>query len=294
MYLGVMCALTAVLWLLCHLRTRAQVVGVLMRFTIDYGCIIYGAAAQTSLQKMDRLQFRALPVCTGATKTTPTNALLIEAGETPLELRRDKMSLAYWIKLKGSRGQNPAAQVIQSCWEYSRFQRRGFGWTGNEWAKKYGIYDLDFTQLSPVSVVPPWIYPEAKVDMNVSDMKKKWRQSEVGERTSEYLRTRCYNYLQIFTDGSRNTKGYVGAGVYIPEFGVHILKRLSNNLSVFTAEMVAAIFSLHWVEEVRPDRVVICTDSVSILESIQTTNIIREDLLIEEQHSLLRQRVALM
>ena len=59
-------------------------------------------------------------------------------------------------------------------------------------------------------------------------------------------------------------------------------------MSVFTAEMVAAIISLQWVEEVRPDRVVICTDSVAILESLQSKSIIRENLFIGVQHSLFR------
>ena len=77
--------------------------------------MIYG---QSVLQKLDRLQYRGLRVCTGA--------LLIEAEETPLEIRREKLSLVYWAKLKGSGDEHPAVKAIQSCWEYSRFQRRGF------------------------------------------------------------------------------------------------------------------------------------------------------------------------
>ena len=78
-----------------------------MRSTIDYGCIVYGAAAKTSLQKVDRVQCRALRLCIGAIKSTPINAVLIEAGETTLELRREKLALAYWVKLKGSGEENP-------------------------------------------------------------------------------------------------------------------------------------------------------------------------------------------
>ena len=42
------------------------------------------------------------------------------------------------------------------------------------------------------------------------------------------------------------------------------------------------------MEEVRPDRVVVCTDSVAVLESIQTSNTTRECLIIDIQHSLFR------
>uniref|UniRef100_A0A3Q3BK07 ribonuclease H n=1 Tax=Kryptolebias marmoratus TaxID=37003 RepID=A0A3Q3BK07_KRYMA len=37
----------------------------LMRSIIDYGSFLYGAAAKTTLQKIDRLQSRALRICTG-------------------------------------------------------------------------------------------------------------------------------------------------------------------------------------------------------------------------------------
>ena len=74
----------------------------------------------------------------------------------------------------------------------------------------------------------------------------------------------------------------------IPEFKVNISKRLSNQLSVYTAEIVAVIIALQWVEEVRPDRVVLCTDSLAVIKSIQAVTSIREDLLIELFNSLFR------
>lgn len=80
-----------------------------------------------------------------------------------------------------------------------------------------------FTQVTPVSSIPPWLYPEIKVDISIL---------ELG----------------------------------IPEFEIHISKRHSDQLSVHTAEMVAVIISLQWVKEVRPDRVVVCTDSIAVLE----------------------------
>ena len=94
--------------------------------------------------------------------------------------------------------------------------------------------------------------------------------------------------LKIYTDGSKNKEECVGVGIYIPDFKISISKRASDQLSVYTAEMLAVIIGLQWVEEVRPDRVVMCTDSLSILQSIQSTTTAREDILIELNHSLLR------
>jgi len=51
---------------------------------------------------------------------------------------------------------------------------------------------------------------------------------------------------------------------------------------------VAIIIALQWVEEVRPDRVISCTDSLAAIKSIQSVTSVREDLLIEMFHSLFR------
>ena len=114
-----------------------------MRSTIDYGYIVYGATAKTSIllllllllllqKKMDRLQYKALRLCIGAIKSSPINAVLIEAGETPLEIRREKLALSYWVRLQGSGEGNITNRILQDCWEYTKFQGRGFGWTSKE------------------------------------------------------------------------------------------------------------------------------------------------------------------
>lgn len=111
---------------------------------------------------------------------------------------------------------------------------------------------------------------------------------EVGIKTSIYIRNSYNNYLRIYTDGSKSKQECVGVGIHIPEFKINMSKRLSDQLSVYTAEIVAVIIALQWVEEVRPDRVVICTDSLSVIKSIQSMESAREDLLLELNHSLLR------
>lgn len=86
-----------------------------MRLTVDYGCILYGATAKTSLEKVDRPPYKALQLCIGAIKSTPDNRVLIEAGETPLEFRREKLAIAYWVRLKGSGEENPTKKTLQDC-----------------------------------------------------------------------------------------------------------------------------------------------------------------------------------
>ena len=65
---------------------------------------------------------------------------------------------------------------------------------------------------------------------------------------------------------------------------------MSCLLSVYTDEMMAVIIGLQWVEEVLPDRVVLCVDSVSALLSIRSRESARPDLVLEIQLSLYRLR----
>ncbi len=57
----------------------------------------------------------------------------------------------------------------------------------------------------------------------------------------------------MYTDGSKDEENRVGIGIYIPTLNVSIGKRLPDQLSVYTAEMMAIIIGLQWVEEVKPD-----------------------------------------
>lgn len=72
----------------------------MIRAVFDYGCLAYGLAAKSILNKLDVVQARALKLCTGAFGTTLTPALLVEAREAPLRLRRTKLVLNYFENYK--------------------------------------------------------------------------------------------------------------------------------------------------------------------------------------------------
>lgn len=63
-------------------------------------------------------------------------------------------------------------------------------------------------------------------------------------------------------------------------------------MSVYTAELTAIIIGLQWVEQVRPNKVVICSDSFSALSSIVHARSDRDDLLMEVYLSLYRLKEA--
>lgn len=64
---------------------------------VTYGLWMCGiwSSSKEHFGKLDQIHFRALRLSIGAAQTMPMNALLVEADEPPLHLRRTKWSLAY-------------------------------------------------------------------------------------------------------------------------------------------------------------------------------------------------------
>jgi ribonuclease HI len=85
----------------------------------------------------------------------------------------------------------------------------------------------------------------------------------------------------------KNQLGQTGVGVIIPEFKLHIGKKLNEGISVYTAEMIALLGAVEWIEEVRPLRAVICSDSSSSLISLKRNHSeSRPDILLVIQQIL--------
>ena len=59
----------------CDVTTALMFYKSYIRSILDYGSIIYGSACKTYLQKVDRVQYKALRVCLGAMSSSPVEAL---------------------------------------------------------------------------------------------------------------------------------------------------------------------------------------------------------------------------
>ncbi|GFU28305.1 RNase H domain-containing protein [Trichonephila clavipes] len=63
---------------------------------IDYGCVAYGSACNSTLQKIsDPVHHMALRICSGAFRTSPVQSLYVICHQLPLDLRRRKLSIAF-------------------------------------------------------------------------------------------------------------------------------------------------------------------------------------------------------
>ena len=66
----------------------------------DYGCIVYGTASNTNLRQLDSIHNSGLRLALGAICTSPVSNLYTEANEAPLEERRLKLSMHYYVKTR--------------------------------------------------------------------------------------------------------------------------------------------------------------------------------------------------
>ncbi len=137
----------------------------------------------------------------------------------------------------------------------------------------------------PLNAVSVW---------NIVEMRLLEAQKKAEERYSNsyeingFMREHFYSFIQIYTDP---TEQKVGIGVNNPRFKRKISLRLSDKLSVYSAALTAIIVGLQWVEQIKPNRIVICSDSSSALKSIKSTKTDREDLLVEIYTLLYRLKV---
>ena len=143
--------------------TRASLLNIyqaIMRATLDYGCIGYLAAADSHLKKLDVQQTQGLRICSGAFKSSPVAAIQVEMGEQPLQIRRVKLLLAYWVNLQGHSTSHPAKAILEDCWEHNDSNIMSFGWIGNIKAAQAGLGHIQFSPTVPYSCTPPWLFIE--------------------------------------------------------------------------------------------------------------------------------------
>ena len=83
----------------------------IVRSKFDYGCIVYGTASNANLRQLDSIHNSGLRLALGAFCTSPVSSLYTEANEAPLEERRLKLSMHYYVKTRACID-NPAHHAL--------------------------------------------------------------------------------------------------------------------------------------------------------------------------------------
>lgn len=240
-----------------------------IRSILDYGCILYGSAANVHLKKIDRVQYSAIRICIGALKSSPTPAILAEAREPPLGIRRNYLAFKKLCYLKFFNYNNTLNQLVPQLsienltnkyWNkknsppladaYIIFNKCIDLITPH---KKLPIFELEF---SDITFGPRVIFPTYSEIHTVN-------QSRLNEIINKYD-----SFFKIFTDGSKSTSG-TGSAVYISDTSTKLQYKISDTCSIFTAEIFAIEEALQWlIKQKLTQNALIMSDSKSVLEAI--------------------------
>ena len=82
-----------------------------VRSKLDYGCIVYGTASNANLRQLDSIHNSGLRLALAAFRTSPVSSLYTETNEAPLEERRLKLSMYYYLKTRACIN-NPARYAL--------------------------------------------------------------------------------------------------------------------------------------------------------------------------------------
>ena len=265
----------------------------LIRSKLDYGSIVYGSARKSYLQMLDTIHHQGLHLALGAFRTSPVDSLYAEAGEPSLHLRRKKLSLQYASRIS-SNSKNPAKKVIFNPKFSDKFLNKP-----NE-IKSIGLRiqnDLDALELRPLHVlqnvdenIPPWTLRSPEVNLSLSSFKKSDTPPEVFKEEFSKIRDEHDDFIQIYTDGSKDDNN-VGCAAFEKSFISRV--RLPSKASIFTAEVKAIDLALSYIAQHTQNNFIIFSDSLSVLTSIKnhnSDNVLVQNLLLR-LHSILRTKI---
>lgn len=236
-----------------------------IRSILDYGSLVYGSASNTNLKKIDKIQMKALKTALGVMKSTPNECTLILAAEPPLEYRRNFLACKYVIKQHYR--QNHLNSLISSL--------TIFNLTSQYFAKKNSpplaeafltCHDQNLLLTADSFTTDNLDYP-----LLLSSVKVIFPQynDHLANITLLSVLNEYPEYCVIYTDGSK-TDTYTSCAYYIPRFNIKETFQLNNNMSIFTAEACAIFQALKWCLDNEIKQIVLCTDSMSALKSIES------------------------
>ena len=241
----------------------------LVRSKLDCGCKVYGSASKTALAKLDPVHNQGLRLSLGAFRSSPVESLYVEAHEPPLEIRRYKLALQYVLKLKAN-PENPAFDVVfnpkhQELYRNKESATDSFGIHCKKLLKEAKI-DVGEIAINSIPDVPIWNSEPVTVDFTLSEFDKSSTSTVFKSRFNE-VKQKYLDFCHIYTDGSKVERKVASA--YVCPYGTRSY-RLRDGCSIFTAEVEAMDKALKYVKVSSVERFVIFSDSMSVLQAIES------------------------
>ena len=245
----------------------------LIRSVLDYGSIAYNNTSLANKRRLDVIQHKALRIACRAFCTTPVSSMQIETGEMPLKYRREQQELSYALKLNKANN-HPTKSILHR-------DRLALNHKFTEENRPFSCRVKDFMNLHKdvnyecprPSEVPQWRLPPAVIDKSLSLEVSKKENPEILKHLSLAKIQQYDHSLKIYTDASRTLDNRTSAAFYVPEIELKEKTRLSNNITIFAAELTAILLALQWIISEnnigREKTITIYSDSLSALNTLE-------------------------
>ena len=228
---------------------------------IDYGCEFYYSTSQQNRYKLDCVHHKCLRLCTGAFKSTPINILLITNNEKPLEIRRKELQTKFLYRIYNKEIFLDHTNIYwQNFYVNKNFKDNLVNTVLKSIDRaKLLVYYNDYNIHTQIIPIPPWKIQEPCVNWDLLHKTDKlYSPFQTKILTREYI-DNFSGYLNVFTDGSKQSNNTTASAVYIPYFNVQISKRIPDLCSVYTAELIALLLALNWIRDIKPSNTAIFT-----------------------------------
>lgn len=243
----------------CNKKVLVNIYKALIRSVIDYAGFLYLKMTATNKQLLDKIQGKALRIICGAMKTAPLAIVQADTGDPPLSFTWRKIIIIYGLRVLQFKN-HPCYQIFAD--EQTYFGKFVATFLQEQETKVQQSYDLP---------IPSWQLNKPKIDIGLAEIINKNQAPEINlVYTLEYTQ-KWGNMTQFFTDGSKiNDK--VGFGLCVKKSEIMWIERLNDKLSIFTAELAAINKALQFIRDRKIMYAVIFTDSLSALQSLQSSN----------------------
>jgi ribonuclease HI len=218
---------------------------------------------------LDSLQYKALLLCSGGMKGTPRSNLLIECGETSLAQRRFEFYMKFLTRMKFS-NVSPCRYIFQDTIIGSLTKK----FRSNEviiFSKVLSECNVNIANLTLCeSLNPPWSLPLVNVDISLHQLLSKSTDIiSKFDNTNKFVTEHYSEHIQVFVDGSKTLNNQCGISLVVPSLDINLAVGVDSTASPLTAEMLAILNAVRFIEYYNISKVVIFSDCLTAVSNIK-------------------------
>lgn len=255
-------------WWGSHPYSQKLLYNAIIRSHFDYGSFLLNLCNKSGQDKLFKIQSKCLRIILGAMKSSPINAMQVECGEPPLNIRRQFLADRFIFKLIQNSSHpiipklnrlldlcNPITPdsilcILQSFIKFTKLPNPLIQFPLNP------LFQIAYEAL----IFQPNILLHFGIDKDSPNAR---------ELFNERIGNHYEGWHFIFTDASKlSSDSDVGSAVWIPAARISLTFKSPPYSSVFTGESIALLEAILFIKSHNLHNSIIFTDSKSCLQAL--------------------------